>query len=185
MPIILVGLNHRTAPIELREQFSLSGDRLYTLLQALNSAQHTHPADAEPPSTAADTPGCVHETVILSTCNRLEVYATVEKARHGWTTVQRLLAQLLNILPEHLVSHLYYFAGQTAAKHLMRVAAGLDSLILGEAQILGQVSRACSAAQDAGTAGPVLSRLFMHAVHAGKRAHSDTARRPRPGDRRW
>jgi glutamyl-tRNA reductase len=117
----------------------------------------------------------MQETVILSTCNRLEVYATVDKTRSGWTAVQRVLAQQHSIPPDHFASHLYCLEGPMAAKHLMRVAAGLDSLILGEAQILGQVSHAFSEAQEASTVGPVLSRLFMHAAHAGKRARSETA----------
>jgi glutamyl-tRNA reductase len=117
----------------------------------------------------------VSETVILSTCNRLEVYALVEQTNHGWTAVQRFLAQQHSILPEYLAPHLYCRAGEMATTHLMRVAAGLDSMILGEPQILGQVSQAFSAARAAGTAGPVLSRLFMHAAHTGKRARSETA----------
>jgi glutamyl-tRNA reductase len=175
MPIILVGLNHRTAPIELREQLCLRGDRLHTVLQACNTATRLQSPDTDQFSTAEGAPGLVHETVILSTCNRMELYAVVEKTSRGWTTVQRFLAQQHHILPERLCAHLYCLAGQTAAKHLMRVAAGLDSMILGEPQILGQVSQALSEAQEAGTAGPVLSRLFMHAAHAGKRARSDTA----------
>jgi glutamyl-tRNA reductase len=157
MPITLVGLNHRTAPLELREQLSLSGDRLHSALRALHTA------------------GCVHETVILCTCNRLEIYAAGEQTSNAWTALQGFLAHQHHILLAQLSPHLYCLEGQTAAQHLMRVAAGLDSLILGEPQILGQVSRACGAAQDAGTVGPVLSRLFMQAAHAGKRARSETA----------
>jgi glutamyl-tRNA reductase len=175
MPIILVGLNHQTAPIELRERLSLSGDRLHTTLKALKTDNRLQPSDEDQPLAAEGTLGFVHETVILSTCNRIEVYASVEKTRSGWTAVQRFLAQQHHILPEHLSPHLYCLEGQTAATHLMRVAAGLDSMILGEPQILGQVSRAFSEAQDAGTVGPVLSRLFMQATHAGKRARSETA----------
>jgi glutamyl-tRNA reductase len=175
MPIILVGLNYRTAPIELRERLSLSGDRLHTALKALNTDHRLPPSDADQPAAVAGAQGGVHETVILSTCNRMELYASVDKTHSGLTAVQRFLAQHQSILLEHLSPHLYCLEGQTAAQHLLRVAAGLESMILGEPQILGQVSRAFSEAQQAGTVGPVLSRLFMQAAHAGKRARSETA----------
>ena len=100
----------------------------------------------------------------------MEIYASVAETSSGWTAVQRFLAREHNILPEDLSPHLYCLEGHMAARHLMRVAAGLDSMILGEPQILGQVSRAFSEARGSGTAGPVLSSLFMKAAHAGKRA---------------
>jgi glutamyl-tRNA reductase len=172
MPIILVGLNHRTAPVALRESVSLSSNGLDAALQAL----HPPPCPsglAQPVVTAASA-GLVHEHVILSTCNRLEIYAVTTEASSGVNAVQHCLARLSNLWLEHLGPYLYVLAEQTAVQHLMRVAAGLDSMILGEPQILGQVSRASSGARTARTLGPILSRLFMQAVHAGKRARSDT-----------
>jgi glutamyl-tRNA reductase len=164
--IILVGLNHRTAPVELREQISLSGDNLLTAVKALNCYRL--------PGHAGDTtPVCAN--VILSTCNRLEVYALVENEASGWATIQSFLAEHHDISLDHLSPHLYLLEGEEVIAHLFRVASGLDSMILGEPQILGQVSRALGTSQEAGTVGPVLSRLFMQASHAGKKARSKTA----------
>jgi glutamyl-tRNA reductase len=166
VPIILVGLNHRTTPVKLREQLSLCGDKLLTSVKALSCYRLVeYSGDA--------TPVC--ENVVLSTCNRLEVYAWVENAASGWTTIQSFLAQRHGLSLDHLSPHLYFLEGEAAITHLFRVASGLDSMILGEPQILGQVSRALGTSQDAKAVGPVLSRLFMQASHAGKKARSETA----------
>jgi len=151
--IILVGLNHHTVAIDLREQFALDGCGLRMALDDLRD----------------------REMVILSTCNRLEVYALVDDAPQGWATIEQYLAQLHNVDPAELNGLLYFREGPAAVTHLLRVAAGLDSLILGEPQILGQVAAAVAEAQAVGAIGPVLSHLFHQALHCGKRARTETA----------
>ncbi len=170
MPIILVGLNHHTAPVALREQLSLSGCGLDMALQGLGPHHSTlyDPEDDGIPTT-------LHESVILATCNRLEVYATTASAAAGFNAIEAFLAGLQGLSVDALHPHLYFLEETAAVEHLMRVAAGIDSMILGEPQILGQVSDAFSRAQGAGAAGLVLSQLFGRAVHAGKRARSETA----------
>ncbi len=167
MAIILVGLNHRTAPVTLREQLSLSGCALDLALSELNAGQAAQ-ADGHRPALG------VRESVILSTCNRLEIYA-VGEASTALAALARFLAELQGLPLEQLLPHLYLLEAQAAAEHLLRVAAGLDSQILGEPQILGQVAQAQARAQAAGAIGPVLSQLFTRAVRAGKRARSETA----------
>ena len=157
MSIILVGLNSRTAPFALRERLALSGKALDAALTELH-----------------DCPGSpLQEVVILSTCNRLEIYA--ESTGSTWTVLQQFIARLGDLSLEALRPHLYFLENDAAVSHLMRVAAGLESVIFGETQVLGQVGQALAAAQAADTCGAVLTRLFTQAVHAGKRAHSETA----------
>jgi glutamyl-tRNA reductase len=116
------------------------------------------------------------ETIILSTCNRLEIYATVVgESEDGWRLLEGNLSSLQGIPLETFRPHLYYLKGNEVVDHLMRVASGLDSMILGEPQILGQVSNAQTEARVAGTSGPVLSHLFDLASHAGKRARTETS----------
>lgn len=159
MTIILVGLNHRTAPVELREKLALTGCAQQMALDALRN--QTAQSDLQ-------------EGVILSTCNRLEIYATVDHSQTGWQRIERFLAHLQNIPLQELQPHLYFLEGDPAIQHLMRVACGLDSMILGEPQILGQVTQAYNDAQRAHFTGPVLSHLLMQAIHTGKRARSET-----------
>jgi glutamyl-tRNA reductase len=167
--VILVGLNHQTAPVALREQLSLSGCALDLVLTDLNAIM----SGSEHPAGRAPFRG-IHESVILSTCNRLEVYAVTGDVAAGYAAIQRFLVGLQSLPFEELLPYLYFREGEEAVEHLMRVAAGLDSLILGEPQILGQVAQALTQAQAGGTAGPVLSQLFAHAVHTGKRARCET-----------
>jgi glutamyl-tRNA reductase len=167
MSILLVGLNHRTAPVELREQFSFTGCGLQMALEDLHI--QNRPGQSNPPAA-------LHEAVILSTCNRLEIYAVVAGgAARGQAIVEDFLAHLQGIESNRLRPHLYAMEEASAVEHLMQVAAGLDSLILGEPQILGQVTQAFSDAQAAAKTGPILSHLFASAVHAGKRARTETA----------
>src|SRR5574341_1247897 len=158
MPIVLIGLNHRTAPVELREQLALTGCGVHMALEELPRASG----------------GPIREGVILSTCNRLELYAETYSVDSGSEALIRFLARVQGLPEEDLQPHLYVFHDDAATVHLMRVAAGLDSLILGEPQILGQVAQALSNAQSSGTVGPVLSHLFGQAIHAGKRARTET-----------
>ncbi len=163
MTIILVGLNHRTAPVELREKLALNGCALPMALEELWKKRQT-----------SEQQQAVQEGVILSTCNRLEIYAVVGQRDAGWKYVEQFLCDLQNILLEELRPHLYMHEGTLAIDHLMRVASGLDSMILGEPQILGQVTQAFEDAKAAGMTGAILSRVFSQAIHAGKRARTET-----------
>jgi glutamyl-tRNA reductase len=149
--VTCVGISHNTAPVEEREQVAFGPDDLPAALDGMR----------------AETGGAV----ILSTCNRTEVYTTAGK---GEGTA---LIDLLNRLKGSEVdpSRFYIYQQDEAARHLFRVAAGIDSMVLGESQVLGQVRDAMSAATDAGALNGVLSRLFHSAISVGKRARSETA----------
>ncbi|RPE75539.1 glutamyl-tRNA reductase [Vulcaniibacterium tengchongense] len=154
MSLFVLGINHQTAPVELRERVAFSGDAVATALLSLRSL-----------------PG-VSEAALLSTCNRTEVYAVAED--------EDALADWLARHPEPaaadraLHDYLYRHRDADAVRHLFRVATGLDSLVLGEPQILGQVKDAWAAARAAGTLGTRLDRLFQHAFSTAKRARTDT-----------
>ncbi len=158
--IACLGLSHQTAPIDLRERMS------YALLQE----DHLHPADLP------DRFSSLSEILMLSTCNRIELYAYVDEK---CADARQLLLDYLyahhmsgaSILPEYL----YFYTGHEAAAHLLRVATGLDSQILGEPQILGQVTGAFMRAVEANTIGRALTILFRGAIRAGKRARAETA----------
>lgn len=158
MGIILVGANHRSAPVGLREQLALTDEGcLKSLKQWL----------AE---------GVVKEGLILSTCNRVELLAVTDD-ECGGKGIDRLVAALSeakSISPAQLESHLYNHADEDAVRHLFRVAASLDSMVVGEPQILGQLKKAYSLATDAGAAGPILNKLLPHALHAAKRVRNET-----------
>lgn len=165
MPVILVGLNHKTAPVELREQFYLPGCGAQMVLQELKRTINGGENGSQ----------CVlNEGVILSTCNRLEIYAAVSDARAGWEAVEQYLSRLQGMRVEALHPYLYFKKGVQAIRNLMRVAAGLESMVLGEAQILGQVGQAMIDAQTAETLGLHLSQVFHRALRAGKRARTET-----------
>jgi glutamyl-tRNA reductase len=151
VPICVIGLNHDTAPVEVRERYSLAGEQLSAALQSAR--------------------GLAEECVILFTCNRLEIYASLGREHD----IESLLDRVLGGPPQELRDFLYTHTSSSAAKHLFRVAAGIDSLVLGEVQILGQVQRAWQSAHTAGVAGPVLSQLFHRAVALGKRVQSETS----------
>ncbi len=175
MPIILVGLNHRTAPVDLRERLSLTNDELWIALKELYIDDQSCPPSTGQPQMVESVPALLHEGVILSTCNRLEVYAVAEDTVSGWRAIEHFLARHHGIPLDLLRSHVYSLEGRAAVEHLMRVTTGLDSMVLGEPQILGQVAEAFSASQTSNTIGAILSRLFTEAVHTGKRARSETA----------
>lgn len=151
MNLLLIGLNHTDAPVQVREQLATPAGRLPARLAALRAVQG------------------VNEVAILSTCNRFEVYAAVEDLVAG----QGALLAALEACDSQ--RYLRALSNQAAARHLCRVAAGLDSLLLGEHEILGQVKDAFEAALSAKTSGPVLSRVFRSAIVAGKRARTETA----------
>ncbi len=161
--LLLLGLNHTIAPVEVRERLAFGPERLAAALTELRGL------------LAADACGCDEnppEVAILSTCNRTEVYAWAAGDAEG--TVRRFLAARGGLDEQALGGYLYARCGEDAAHHLLRVAAGLDSLVVGENEILGQVKDAYEAAHVAGTTGPVLSALFRFAAQAGKRVRSET-----------
>jgi glutamyl-tRNA reductase len=153
MPLHAIGLNHQSAPIALRERVAFEGERLASALVALKAQ-----------------PG-VHEIAVLSTCNRTEVYAVTDT--HTSPVAEWLATHAAGSSDLH--DYLYTHGDAEAARHLFRVATGLDSMILGEPQILGQVKQCWSEAKSAGTLGPHLDRLFQHAFATAKRARTETA----------
>lgn len=158
MSIVVIGMNHRTAPLRLREQLALHAADLTSALCA------RHQPETMPRA----------ECVVLSTCNRFEYYMVVscpEKALDAFVQAVQDREPLAEV---DIRPHLYCYADARAARHLFRVASGLDSMVLGEPQILGQVARAYEDAQAAGLVGPLLSRLFQKAIRVGKRARAET-----------
>ena len=153
MNLVLVGLNHHTASVDVREKCALTENGRIAL---------TYRLIASP---------LIHAVVILTTCNRLEIYADCADVHLGGGVVADTLQHNFD-LPENA---LYQHHGADVVSHLLRVACGLDSMVLGEAQILGQVADAYQSAQQAHTLTPNLHRLFMTATQTGKRAHSETA----------
>ncbi|MCU1448081.1 MAG: glutamyl-tRNA reductase [Acidimicrobiales bacterium] len=157
MSVVVVGLNHRTVPLELLERMNVSPTRLPKVLADLASREH------------------VSEVVVLSTCHRTEVYAVAERYHGAVQDIRHAFSELAFIPPEDFSDHLYSYFDEGAVKHLFSVAAGLDSVVLGESEILGQVRQAWQRAHEEGVAGSRLAALFRHAVVAGKRARSETA----------
>ncbi len=164
MPILAIGLNHKTAPVSLRETLSFSSSTLCSFLNDLGKAH-----------TDCVAPRILHETIVLSTCNRLEIYAYATSPQPAHDEIIDRLKRFFNLTPIDFEDHLYFLQGEEAVEHLMRVTCGLDSLVLGEAQILGQVAQAYQSAKVHQSAGKILSRLFEMATHAGKRARTETA----------
>ncbi|MFQ5577339.1 MAG: glutamyl-tRNA reductase [Anaerolineae bacterium] len=165
MHFIAIGLNHKTAPVHLREQVSFTSATLCAFLNRLKLPQN----GASPPAGTI-----LHETVILSTCNRLEYFAVTPHPEAGVEEIIARLSDTFGVAAETFRPHLYILRDDAVVEHLMRVAAGLDSMVLGEAQILGQVVTAYQTAAAHHTAGPFLCRLFERAIHAGKRARTET-----------
>ncbi|HEV8529636.1 MAG TPA: glutamyl-tRNA reductase, partial [Actinomycetes bacterium] len=156
MSLLVVGLSHRSAPVPLLERVALSGDPLTKLVHDVAAT------------------GPVGETVVLSTCNRVEVYAEVTKFHAAVAEIPDLIARYTGVPLDELTGHLYVHYEQRAVQHLYSVACGLDSMVVGEAQILGQVREALALAQRLGTAGRVLNELVQQALRVGKRAHTET-----------
>jgi glutamyl-tRNA reductase len=162
LTVVLVGLSQRTASVALRE-------RLCRVLESSSCVSDTTPALSSLWASG------FREFAYLSTCNRLEVY-TVSNGTHGSARglIVGRLAELGDIAPDQLDNHVYHKEDADAVGHLLRVACGLDSQMLGETQILGQVSDAFASARANGTSGPILTYLFSRAAHAGKRARTET-----------
>ncbi|MDX6198541.1 MAG: glutamyl-tRNA reductase [Actinomycetota bacterium] len=155
MSVLVVGISHRSAPVSLLERVTVGvGDQ--GVLRELR------------------TTGPVGEAVVLATCNRVEVYTDTEAFHAGVDAVSDLLARLSGVPLEELSKHLYVHWEAQAVLHLFTVAAGLDSMVIGESQILGQLRRAYATARGDDSAGRVLHELFQRALRAGKRAHAET-----------
>ena len=156
MSVLVVGMSHRTAPVDLLEQVTMSRDSADKLLADAVSGDHAG------------------EAMVLSTCNRVEVYVDVDKFHAGLAQTSELLARRAGVSLDALTPHLYVHYEDRAVAHLFSVACGLDSMVVGESQILGQVRAALRAAQDAGTAGRTLGALAQQALRVGKRARTET-----------
>ena len=154
--LLALGISHKTAPLELRERLSLTEGRAVGALNELNAAAG------------------IHEAAAISTCNRTELYLVVSDSVEAESTALGVLTRIAEIRPTELLGHLYSERGSGASRHLMRVTAGLDSMILGEAEIQGQVKRAYELALVEGATGPILNRLFRGALSAGGRAREET-----------
>lgn len=155
MQLMALGLNHKTAPVEIRECFSFSEEHIRPLLHALCSE------------------GEVAECVLLSTCNRTEVYAVVDNVDDALPEIYQVLLSAAKA-DSSALAYFYCYADQEAVRHLFNVSASLDSLVIGEGQILSQVKRAYAVAREAGTTGTVLNTLFHRAIKVGKRVRSET-----------
>ncbi|HVM02039.1 MAG TPA: glutamyl-tRNA reductase [Acidimicrobiales bacterium] len=157
MSVLVVGLNHRSVPLEVLERMTVSDARLPKALADLRSREN------------------LDEVVVLSTCMRTEVYATAERFHGAVVDVRNFLCELGHAAPEDVSDHLYSYWEEAATAHLFRVVSGLDSAVVGESEVQGQVRAAWEKAACEGASGPVLGRLFRHAVEVGKRARSETA----------
>ncbi|MGH9184491.1 MAG: glutamyl-tRNA reductase [Acidimicrobiales bacterium] len=157
MSVVVIGLNHRTATLDLLERLTV-GDR--DLPKALHELAHR-------PNLS--------EVAVLSTCNRTEVYAVAERFHGGYHDVREFFAELSGLHPDRFNDHLYVHYDEAAVEHLFKVAAGLDSAVIGEHEILGQVARAWATARKETVAGTALNFLFRHAVEVGKRVRTETA----------
>jgi glutamyl-tRNA reductase len=163
MEIVLVGLNHRTAPVEVRERVSFTAEQSRKAAEELRSR------------------GILQETLVLSTCNRSEIYGVPPETSHECAPgLSSFLSEFHSVRPDVLSISLYHHYDREAVRHLFRVSAGLDSMLLGEAEILGQVREAYRYAHENGATGPVLNRLFQGALEVGKRVRSETELGTRP-----
>ncbi|MFE8018330.1 glutamyl-tRNA reductase [Streptomyces antibioticus] len=156
MSLLVVGLSHRSAPVSVLERASLSADAQLKLLQ----------------DTVAAEPAA--EAAVLATCNRIELYADVDKFHAGVAELSTLLAQHSGVGLDELTPYLYVHYEDRAVHHLFSVACGLDSMVVGEGQVLGQIKDSLAQAQDLHTAGRLLNDLFQQSLRVGKRAHSET-----------
>jgi glutamyl-tRNA reductase len=161
--VALIGCNHLTAPVELRERFVFSTQQA---LQAADDLRHQ---------------GILEEAVVLSTCNRSELYGVPGDLSASTTeAMEEYFTSFHRIARGELQGRLYRWTGPEAVRHLYRVAAGLDSMLLGEAEILGQLRSAYNQALDHGATGPILNRMFQGALEVGKRVRSETEVGARP-----
>ncbi|MFB9568653.1 glutamyl-tRNA reductase [Saccharopolyspora hordei] len=156
MNLLTVGISHRSAPVRVLERVSISGDEVRKVLGELLQQDH------------------VCEAFVISTCNRVEVYAIAETFHGGLDDVSSVLTRHAGADFRELADHLYVYYAGAAVEHLFSVAAGLDSMVVGEAQILGQLRQAYGTADEVGTVGKALHELAQQALRVGKRVHSET-----------
>ena len=156
MSVLLVGASHRTAPVDVLERLALDGAGASKLAAVLQETPH------------------VNEVAIVATCNRVEVYVDVDRFHGSVDDVTCALASHAGLHRDQAVKHLYVHYDDAAVAHLFAVASGLDSMLVGETQILGQVRGALQRGQDDGTVGPALNALFQQALRVGKRGHAET-----------
>ncbi len=156
MSILVVGLSHRSAPVPVLERAAVSGDDLAKLLHEV----------LEAPDLA--------EAMIVATCNRVEVYAAVDKFHGGVSAITEMLSRHSGVPMEELGEHLYVHYEDRAIQHIFAVACGLESMVIGEGQILGQVRQALKTGQEHGTVGRELNEVVQQALRVGKRAHAET-----------
>lgn len=156
MNIAVVGLSHKTASVEIREKLSIPEVKIEEAIAHLKTYPH------------------IQEVSIISTCNRLEIYAITKETKQGVVEISQFLSETGQIPFQELRRHLFVLLHQDAVRHLMRVAAGLESLVLGEGQILAQVKTAHKLSQKYQGIGQLLDRLFKQAITAGKRVRSET-----------
>ncbi|WP_087971822.1 glutamyl-tRNA reductase [Oceanobacillus rekensis] len=156
MHILKVGFNYKTAPVEVREKLTFTEDSLHEAMKELKNQKS------------------ILENVIVSTCNRTEVYAVVDQLHTGRHYIKQFLADWFDIDKEEFSSYLRITEDDGAMEHLFRVSTGLDSMVLGETQILGQVKQAFLTSQEMKTTGTIFNELFKQAITFGKRAHNET-----------
>lgn len=157
MSIVAIGCNHRSTPLAVLERMTIAADDIPKALSDLGSADH------------------LSEVVVLSTCNRVEIYANAERFHGGYQDIREFIGRYAGLAPEDIADHLYALHDAEAVRHLFSVTAGLDSAVVGEHEILGQVRTAWEQSSEHGTIGSVLGPLFRHALETGKRARTDTA----------
>ena len=156
MSVLVVGISHKTAPVSVLERVALDAEGVQKLIRQVSEVEH------------------VTEATVVSTCNRTEVYADVDRFHGSVEAISRMLGERVGDTAEDLVEHLYVHYDDGAVSHLFHVAAGLDSMVLGESQILGQTREALRVGQEHGTIGPALNVLFQQALRVGKRSHAET-----------
>jgi glutamyl-tRNA reductase len=155
--VVVIGLNHRSVPLALLERMTVDDARLGKALHDVASREN------------------VSEAVVLSTCNRLEIYVVAERFHGAYDDIRSFLSETAFLPPEEFGEHLYVHYDDDAVSHLFAVTSGLDSAVVGEAEILGQVRSAWEHARTEGTAGAQLNLLFRHALEVGKRARTETS----------
>ena len=157
MSVLLIGVTHRDLPLEVFERFAVTADDTPKLLAALTARDH------------------VSEAVVLATCNRTEIYVKAERFHGAFEDLRDLLVDLSDVAPDRFLPHLTVLWDEEAIEHLFSVAAGLDSAVLGEVEVQGQVRQAQRMAEEEGTLGPTLELAFRHALGAGKRVRTETS----------
>jgi glutamyl-tRNA reductase len=156
MSVLVVGISHNSAPVAILERVARDSEGTAKLIRDVADNEH------------------VVEATVLSTCNRIEVYAEVDRFHGSVEAISRLLLESAGGVPEEYVPHMYVHYDDGAVSHLFHVASGLDSMVVGESQILGQAREALRLGQEFGTVGPALNSLFQQALRVGKRSHAET-----------